>query len=179
MGYNALFTKVIYYIYRLSLLREIIDCKMENPNTPEQYIDSLEADKRSIVALLRKLFADNLPYGFKEMAGDGMLNYVVPHDIYPKGHYGSPQLPLPFIIIAVIKDFVALYHMGLYIDAELLNWFKEEYPKHSKYELEMDEESIHFKSIEQLPSDLLIELAKKMSPEKWVAIYDKTLAQKA
>ena len=66
-----------------------------------------------------------------------MLGYLVPHSIYPEGYHCNPKLPLPFINIASQKNFIALYHMGIYAKPDLLDWFVTEYPKHTKQKLDI------------------------------------------
>ncbi|ANH79953.1 hypothetical protein A8C56_02250 [Niabella ginsenosidivorans] len=53
----------------------------------------------------------------------GMIGYVVPHTLYPGGYYCVPDLRVPFISIAAQKNFIAVYHMGLYINEPLMEWF--------------------------------------------------------
>ncbi len=59
----------------------------------------------------------------------GMISYVVPHTLYPAGYHCNPSDALPFISIASQKNYISLYHMGLYADEEILKWFQEEYTK--------------------------------------------------
>lgn len=106
-----------------------------NANTPNEYIESLPEDRKEIVSKLRKIILKNLPKGFKEIVGSGMLNYVVPHSIYPAGYHCNPKDPLPFLSLASQKNFIAIYHMGMYADPKLLKWFTSEYPKHSSKNL--------------------------------------------
>jgi len=40
---------------------------------------------------------------------DGMIGYILPHEIYPDGYHCNPKLPLPFASIASQKNFIALY----------------------------------------------------------------------
>lgn len=63
---------------------------------------------------LRKEIKKNLPKGFQEGMTYGMIGYVIPHSLYPKGYHCDPKQALPFINIASQKNFVAFYHMGLY-----------------------------------------------------------------
>ncbi|MGB4398773.1 MAG: DUF1801 domain-containing protein, partial [Daejeonella sp.] len=86
---------------------------------------------------LRKVILDNLPPGFTEQMSYGMVGYVVPHSTYPAGYHCDPKLPLPFVNIASQKNFIALYHMGIYADPAILDWFTSEYPKHSSAKLDM------------------------------------------
>ncbi len=137
--------------------------------TPEQYLAELPADRRETVARLRKVVLDNIPTGFEEVMGYGMLGYVVPHSIFPAGYHCNPKLPLPFVNIASQKNSVNFYHMGLYGNPKLLEWFKTEYPKHSKQKPDMGKSCLRFKKPEAIPYDLIAELMKKITVNEWIA----------
>jgi len=108
-----------------------------------------------------------------------MIGYVVPHAIYPKGYHCSPHLPLPFVSIAAQKNFIALYHMGIYAQPELLNWFVQEYPKHVSAKLDMGKSCIRFKKIDNIPFQLIAELMKKMSVQDWINCYEFNYVKKS
>ncbi len=141
--------------------------------TPKEYLDSLPEDRKEALSELRKVILKNLPKGFEECINYGMLGYVVPHSKYPNGYHCDPKLPLPFMAIASQKNFVALYHMGIYADQKLLEWFTDEFPKHSKAKLDMGKSCIRFKKLDQIPYRLIGELVSKISPEKWIDTYEK------
>jgi uncharacterized protein YdhG (YjbR/CyaY superfamily) len=143
--------------------------------TPDEYIASLPADRKTIMENLRRTIKENLPPGFSESMGYGMLCYSVPHSLYPPGYHCDPKLPLGFISIASQKNFVALYHVGMYSDKNLLDWFIDEYPKHAKYKLDMGKSCVRFKRADDIPYRLIAELAAKMSPEDWIAKYESVL----
>ena len=63
--------------------------------TPEEYIAELPSDRKEAISKIRKAILENLPEGFEETIGYGMLGYVVPHSLYPKGYHCNPKLPLP------------------------------------------------------------------------------------
>lgn len=117
----------------------------------------------------------NLPNGFEEQISYGHIGFVVPHSMYPNGYHCDPTSPLPFIGLASQKNFIALYHMGIYSDEKLLNWFKEEYPKHAKRKLDMGKSCIRFKKTDDIPYDLIGRLASKITPDQWIATYEKNL----
>lgn len=142
---------------------------------PEAYINSLPQERREAIEKLRKVLLENLPEGFEEGMGYGMLSYHVPLSIYPKGYHVKPELPLPFINLASQKNYVALYHMGLYSSAELLNWFTREYPNHSKRKLDMGKSCIRFKKMEDIPYGLIGQLAAKMTPQDWISAYERSV----
>lgn len=143
--------------------------------TPEHYIEQLNDERKISVGQLRKTILDNLPKGFSETIGYGMIAFVVPHSIYPNGYHCDPKQPLPFISIALKKNYVALYHMGLYANTELLKWFTDEYPKHCKTKLDMGKSCIRFKKPEHIPFKLIGELCSKMTTEQWIEIYETNL----
>jgi Domain of unknown function (DU1801) len=140
--------------------------------TPDQYINELPTDRKEAITQLRNTILKNIPKGFKEVIGYGMLGYVVPHELYPSGYHCDPKLPLPFINIASQKNFVALYHMGIYADGKLLKWFTDEYPKHSTAKLDMGKSCIRFKKPEHIPYKLIGELMTKMTVKDWINRYE-------
>ncbi len=101
----------------------------------------------------------------------GMIGYVVPHKIFPVGYHVNPKMPLPFVNIASQKNFIAFYHMGLYGNKKLLDWFVGEYPKHSKTKLDMGKSCVRFKKPEHIPFELIGELMRKVSVEEYVSNY--------
>ncbi len=139
--------------------------------TPQEYIDSLPEDRKIFVSAIRDVLLQNLPEGFKEIMSYGMLGYVVPHSIYPKGYHVNPKLPLGFINLASQKNNVTLHHMGMY-QGKLLEWFKGNWALHSKRKLDMGKCCIHFKKLEDVPLDLIAELATKMTPQQWIEYYE-------
>ena len=143
-----------------------------NAETPEHYVDQLPNDRKNAVEKLRKTILDNLPEGFVEVMSYGMIGFVVPHSIYPKGYHCDPKLPLPFINIASQKNAVTLYHMGLYSDQELLNWFTKEYSNYSKTKLDMGKSCIRFKKPENIPFELIGLLCSKINCTEWINIYE-------
>lgn len=143
--------------------------------TPQDYFDTLPEDRKQVMTELRKIIKQNLPKGFEERMSYGAVGYVVPHSMYPAGYHCDPKQPLPFLSIASQKNFIAVYHMGIYASPELLDWFTTEYPNHSKTKLDMGKSCIRFKKPEQVPMQLMGELVKKMDPQQWISIYESNL----
>lgn len=141
-------------------------------NSPEDYIKQLPEERQPVIQKLRETILANLPKGFEEVISYGMIGYVVPHSIYPAGYHCTPELPLPFMNLASQKNFVAVYHMGMYAKKELLDWFTAEFPKHSTRKLDMGKSCIRFKNIDDIPYKLLGELASKMTMDEWIGIYE-------
>jgi hypothetical protein len=127
---------------------------------------------------LRNILLKSIPKGFKEEMSYGMIGYVVPHSLYPKGYHCSPELPLPFLSVASQKNFIAIYHMGMYEKPELLNWFTNEYAQRVKGKLDMGKSCIRFKKPENIPFDLIGELASKMTTKEWIETYENAYIKK-
>ena len=146
--------------------------------TPEQYLSELPEDRKEAMLKLRKAIKDNLPKGFEEVMSYGMLGYVVPHSIYPNGYHCNPKLPLPFINLASQKSFIALYHMGIYANKNLFDWFVAEYPKDVKSKIDMGKSCLRFKKMDDIPFDLIAELVRKITVEQWISSYEKAFTSK-
>lgn len=143
--------------------------------TPDQYISELPEDRKIAMEQLRKVVTDNLPAGFKEVMSYGMLGYCVPHEIYPNGYHCNPKDPLPFFAMASQKNSINIYHMMLYANKELHDWFVAEYPKYSKSKLDMGKSCIRFKKTADIPYDLIGELMSKVTLDQWIERYESTL----
>lgn len=143
--------------------------------TPDDYTTELPPERKIVIEKLRAILQDNLPEGFEEVMGYGMIGYVVPHRLYPPGYHCDPKTPLPFLGIASQKNFVALYHMGIYADKRLYEWFVSEYPKHARTKLDMGKSCIRFKKMDDIPFELLADLAKKMTVSDWTTFYTANL----
>jgi hypothetical protein len=141
-------------------------------NTVQEYLDELPEERKALVSRLRETILANLPAGYEEGMGYGMISYVVPHSLYPQGYHCNPKLPLPCVSIASQKNFIAMHHMGLYANPALLEWFSSEYPKHSKQKLDMGKGCVRFKKPDQIPYALIGELIQKVSVEKWIKQYE-------
>lgn len=147
-------------------------------NTPEEFISNLPEERKEAIENIRKAIKENLPEGYSETISNGMLSFVVPHSVYPAGYHCDPKQPLPFISIASQKNNISLYHNGIYANKKLLEWFEAEYPKHAKTKLNMGKGCIRFRNMQDIPYDLIGALAKKMSPQQWIDIYESTVKKR-
>lgn len=146
--------------------------------SPEEYIAQLPEDRKEVVQAIRKQILDNLPKGFEEVMQYGMLSYVVPHSIYPKGYHCTPELPLAFMSLASQKNSINLYSMAIYGSPQLLEWFTAEYSKHCKTKLDMGKSCIRFKKTNDIPYQLIGELSSKLTPEEWIKMYELNLTKR-
>ena len=143
-----------------------------NATSVDQYMQELPVERREAMQKLREVILKNLPKGFVEEMGYGMMGYSVPHSIYPDGYHCDPKQALPFFALASQKNFIALYHMGICANPQIYQWFVEEYPKHSKAKLDMGKSCVRFKKMDQIPFKLLGELMTKVSVQEWIETYE-------
>lgn len=141
-------------------------------NSPEEYIKNVPEERKEPMSKLRSTIKENLPKGFEETMSYGMIGYVVPHSLYPDGYHCNPSLPLPFINLASQKNYIAVYHSGIYADEEMYNWFVQEFQKRKGIKPDMGKSCIRLKKMSDIPYDLIGELVKKISPEQWIATYE-------
>lgn len=158
-------------VFSLNLYPKTLSMQ-SNAQTIAGYLYELPENRKETMNKLRAIILQNIPEGFVETMSYGMIGYVVPHTLYPEGYHCNPKLPLPFINLASQKNFIALYHMGIYANPELLNWFTDEFPQYSNQKLDMGKSCIRFKKIDHIPFDLIAALVQKMSVEDWVNTYE-------
>ncbi|HMO34241.1 MAG TPA: DUF1801 domain-containing protein [Lacibacter sp.] len=146
-----------------------------NGKTVNEILSNLPKDRSEPFSKLHVVIVKNLPDGFEAAISYGGLGYIVPYTIYPAGYHCKPSEPLPFAGLASQKNSINFYHMGIYADPKLLEWFVTEYPKHTKQKLDMGKSCIRFKRLDEIPHKLIGDLMKKISVKEWINIYEKNL----
>ena len=149
-----------------------------NSSTIEQYLTVLPEERKIPMNNLRNIIKNNIPEGFEEVMSYGMIGFVVPHSVYPKGYHCNPKLPLPYINIGSQKNFIVLHHLGIYGSNEILEWFLTEYPKYTNHKLDIGKGCVRFKKTNEIPYSLIEELIKKISLEKYIAQYEENIKRK-
>jgi hypothetical protein len=144
-------------------------------STIDDYIRNVQGTFTEGIIKLRNVINQNIPSGFSEEMNYGMIGWVVPHSVYPPGYHCTPSIPLPFINIAAQKNFIALYHMGLYSDPELHSWFMGDYLAITGSKPDMGKSCVRFKKPEKIPFSLIGQLVSRINPEQWIAMYEKNL----
>ena len=143
-------------------------------NNVQEYLDKVPEERQMAFNKLRQTIIDNLPSGFAEDFSYGYIGFNVPHSLYPAGYHCTPEKPLPFTGIASQKNFIGLYHMGIYANPELLEWFISEYQKHCKHKLDMGKSCIRLKKMDEIPYELIGELMQRMTVDEWIDLYEAT-----
>jgi uncharacterized protein YdhG (YjbR/CyaY superfamily) len=140
--------------------------------TVDAYFDELPEERKKPMSKLRSVIKKNIPKGFKEEMNYGMIGFVVPHSKYPAGYHCKPKDPLPFMNVASQKNFIAVYHMGVYADPKLLKWFTDAHAKASPKKLDMGKSCIRYNKPEDIPYELIGELASKITVDEWIERYE-------
>lgn len=154
------------------LIHKSLDMQSKSLNA-EAYMNELPEERKAAILKLRNEINQNIPEGFKEIVNYGMIGWAVPHSVYASGYHCDPKQPLPFMNLASRKNFIAVYHMGIYANKKLLEWFTAEYEKSCGKKPDMGKSCIRFKKPASIPYEVIGKLAAKMSVEDWISIYEK------
>lgn len=137
----------------------------------EHYIQQIDEGRRAAFLKLYQTIETHLPKGFEACIQYGMPTFVVPLSRYPKGYLKKGEA-LSFISIAVQKNYIALYHMGLYGDDTLLKWFQARYAQKVPTKLNMGKSCVRFKNTKHIPYALIGELCTRITVDDWIAYYE-------
>ena len=151
---------------------------MNSQETLQNHIKTISEDRRQPFQKLFEIIQYHIPEGFELNKGSGMIGWSVPLSVYPKGYLDDKKTPLPFVSIAAQKRHFALYHMAIYADPNLLEWFKGEYPKHVSNKLNMGKSCIRFTNPKKIPFELIGELLRKVTIADWIELYEKSISKK-
>jgi hypothetical protein len=138
--------------------------------TVKEYVASLPADRGRAITELRQLIVERLPEGFEECMSFGMIGYVVPLSRYPKTYNGQP---LMLAALASQKAYLSLYLMSVYGDPETERWFAEGFRRAGK-RLDMGKWCVRFKSLDDLPLELIGDAIGRVGVEQFVSMYEAT-----
>jgi hypothetical protein len=132
-----------------------------------EYLDGLTAERRDAIEKVRKVILDNLPKGYQEALTYGVLTYEVPLTRLPDTYNGQP---LCYVALGSQKHYMSLYLMNIYGDSNAAKWFKSAYKAKGK-KLDMGKSCVRFKTIDDLPLDVVAEAVARTPMEDWIRIY--------
>lgn len=139
--------------------------------TVDQYLSELPPDRREALSAIRDVIRKNLPKGYEEAMGYGMMGWVVPHSIYPAGYHCNPSQPVPFVGLASQKQYMSFYLMCAYGDREYEKWLRDAWKKAGK-KLDMGKSCIRFKRLEDVPLEVVGEAVRRVPVAKYLAFYE-------
>jgi hypothetical protein len=141
----------------------------------EQYLAELPPDRREAISAVRKVILANLDPDFEEGIQYGMIGYCVPHRVFPAGYHCDPKQPLSYAALASQKNYMSLYLMAVYGDPAQRAWLIREWTKAGK-KLDMGKSCIRFKSLADLPLEVIGEAIRRVPVKGYVDRYVASLA---
>jgi hypothetical protein len=135
------------------------------------YIHSLPEDRQKPFKRLLQTIRKNISPGFKEVMASSPA-FVVPLSIFPAGYHCTPNSPLPFLNLVSQKNSISLHNFGLYMNAELTQWFIDEYSRLVPSKIDMGKSCIRFKKMDQIPYELIGQLLSKQPMDEFIACYE-------
>ena len=145
------------------------------PETVEGYLAQLPNDRREAIEEVRSTILANLPDGYEEAFGFGMISYVVPLERYPDTYN---KAPLMVAALASQKNHMAVYLHSVYADPDLKDWFVGEYKATGK-KIDMGASCVRFKKLENLPVELIGEAIAKTSVDAFIQRNEEVRAEAA
>jgi len=135
--------------------------------TVGEYLDGLPPERRTVVSKVRALVKKHLPKGYQEEMNWGAITYAIPLKTFPETYNGQP---LCYAALAAQKNYVSLYLMGVYGDAKKSKWLEDEFKKRG-LKLDKGKACLRFKSLDDLPLDVIGEVIASVPPDKYIEIY--------
>ena len=139
-----------------------------NAQTVDAYLAELPPDRQEAIAAVRRVILDNLPLGYEETMYFGMIGYVIPLEKYPVTYN---KQPLGYAALASQKNYMSLYLMNVYGDSATEQWFRDEY-KASGKKLNMGKSCVRFKTLEDLPVDLIGKVIARTTAAEFIEKYE-------
>jgi hypothetical protein len=138
--------------------------------TAKQYLDELPPGRKAAITKVRQVILDNLPKGYRESFGAGMLMYGVPLSRFPNTYNGHP---LCYAALASQKNYMSVYLMTVYGDKKTEQWFRTEFKTRGK-KLDMGKSCVRFNTLDDLPLDVIGEAVALVPMEKWISLYEQS-----
>jgi hypothetical protein len=136
--------------------------------TVDEYLASLAPGRRTVLSAVRDVVRRNLPKGFEESLSSGAISYEIPLSRYPKTYN---EKPLGYAALAAQKNYYALYLMSVYGDPKREKAFRSAFEKAGK-KLDMGKSCVRFKSLDDLPLDVIGQTIASMTPDEYIAKYE-------
>ena len=136
--------------------------------TVDEYLKGLPDEDRRVVSAVRKVVKANLPKGYEESMASGMIGWGIPLSRYPKTYN---KQPLSYAALARQKNHYALYLMCAYMVPAQTKALEDGFRKAGK-KLDMGKSCIRFKSLDDIPLDVIGEVVASTSVDRYIEIYE-------
>jgi len=138
------------------------------PTVP-QFLASLPPERRKVMAAVRKLVRANVPAGYREAMGYGMIAWTIPLKRYPDTYNGQP---LCYVALAAHKSGYSLYLMSAYQDSKEMAFLERAFKTAGK-RFDMGKSCLRFRAIEDLPLDAIAKVVAGTSVDAYIARYER------
>jgi hypothetical protein len=138
-----------------------------NATTVSKYLSELEKPRRDVVAAVRAMVLAHLPAGYQERMNWGMISYEVPLARHGGTYNGQPLL---YASLAAQKNYYALYLMSA-CNPKHAQRLQQGFKAAGK-KLDMGKSCLRFKTLEDLPLDVVAEVVASTPPEVLIEQYE-------
>jgi len=142
--------------------------------TVDEYLDELPADRRAVVSTVRDVVNRNLPTGYRESMGWGMIVWGIPLEHYPKTYN---QEPLGYVALAAQKNYFSLYLFSVYQEGPEDHRLRDEFSRAGK-KLDMGKSCVRFRTLDDLPLDVIGRVVAATPPDALIARYETNRPQR-
>lgn len=144
---------------------------------PREYLEAQPPERKAALSAVRDVILGHLPRGYEEQMQYGMISYVVPHRLYPAGYHCDPRQPLTYASLGAQKSHMALHLMFAYGDGETRAWLEKAWAAAGK-KLDMGKACLRFKSLEDVPLEVIGQLIARVPVDKYLARVSGMLAER-
>jgi hypothetical protein len=135
--------------------------------TVEQYLEALPEGRRATIQRVRDTILASLPEGYEEAMNWGMVTYQVPPEVCPNTYNDQP---LMYAALASQDDYMVVYLSAIYADDEARTHFEKAY-KSSGKRYDVGKSCVRFRTLDDLPLDVLGEAIGSVPLDDFVASY--------
>jgi hypothetical protein len=136
--------------------------------TVTAYLAGLPAERRKVVAQVRRLIRKHLPRGYREAMSFGMIGYELPLARYPETYNGKP---LVYAALAAQKNAYSLYLTCAYMDERRGERLRKRFAA-AGLRLDMGKSCIRFKRFEDLEPAAIGQEIASTPPEEFIRRYE-------
>jgi len=132
--------------------------------TVSQWLASVPPERKDAIAAVRDAVNENLPPGYEETVDWGMLAWVVPLATLPNTHNDHP---LMLAALGAHTKLMTVYLMSVYSDPQIRREFETAYKQTGK-KLDMGGCCVHFKTLDDLPLDVVGDIIASIGVDDYV-----------
>jgi uncharacterized protein YdhG (YjbR/CyaY superfamily) len=132
--------------------------------TVQEYMQELAPERRAALETVRETILENLPPGYEEAMGFGMITYQVPLEVYADTYNGKP---LMYAALASQKRHMAVYLTGIYMDQGSREAFEKAYEATGK-RMDVGKSCVRFRKLDDLPLELIGESIRQFEVDEFV-----------